>query len=122
MTSRKASRSSLWLADNPGKRWTEVLFLVYSPFWILWALCILVPLQLYEVRHISCKAVKQGSHPQRNVLPAVLRGLGVHAHRHLSRSTMRHSALDLPDRSEHEAVAVLCTHAGTPASQRLFVG
>ncbi len=40
---------SPWLASNPGKRWTEVFFLAYSPFWILWALCILVPLQLYEV-------------------------------------------------------------------------
>lgn len=43
--------SSLWLASNPSKRWAEVFFLAYSPFWILWALCILVPFQLYEVRH-----------------------------------------------------------------------
>ena len=38
-----------WLATNPSKRWAEVFFLAYSPFWILWALCILVPFQLYEV-------------------------------------------------------------------------
>lgn len=38
-----------WLAPNPSKRWAEVFFLAYSPFWILWALCILVPFQLYEV-------------------------------------------------------------------------
>ncbi len=76
MAPRKASVGSLWLAasehymhqhvdladtcacsasgsplqDNPAKRWTEVLFLVYSPFWILWALGILVPMQLYEVQ------------------------------------------------------------------------
>jgi hypothetical protein len=44
-----SSSSSLWLAANPSKRWAEVFFLAYSPFWILWALCILVPFQLYEV-------------------------------------------------------------------------
>lgn len=43
-----SSSSSLWLAANPSKRWAEVFFLAYSPFWILWALCILVPFQLYE--------------------------------------------------------------------------
>ena len=37
-------------ASNPGKRWTEGFFLLYSPFWILWALGILVPFKLYEVR------------------------------------------------------------------------
>ena len=36
-------------ASNPGKRWTEGFFLLYSPFWILWALGILVPFKLYEV-------------------------------------------------------------------------
>jgi len=49
MPPRKATSSaSLWLSSNPSKRWTEVFFLVYSPFWILWALCVLVPLELYE--------------------------------------------------------------------------
>ncbi|KAL6759528.1 cyclopropyl isomerase-like protein [Haematococcus lacustris] len=43
-----ASKPSKWLAINPGKRWTEVFFLLYSPFWIVWALCIIVPFQLYE--------------------------------------------------------------------------
>lgn len=38
----------LWLADDPGKRWTEVFFLAYSPFWMAWALCILVPFKLYD--------------------------------------------------------------------------
>ncbi|KXZ42322.1 hypothetical protein GPECTOR_162g137 [Gonium pectorale] len=37
-----------WLAKDPSKRWTEVFFLAYSPFWILWALVLLVPFQLYE--------------------------------------------------------------------------
>uniref|UniRef100_A0A7S3R8E8 Cycloeucalenol cycloisomerase n=1 Tax=Dunaliella tertiolecta TaxID=3047 RepID=A0A7S3R8E8_DUNTE len=37
-----------WLASNPSKRWAELFFLAYSPFWILWALCILVPFQLFE--------------------------------------------------------------------------
>jgi hypothetical protein len=45
----KAAPASLWLAANPSKRWAEVFFLAYSPFWITWALCVLVPFQLYEV-------------------------------------------------------------------------
>lgn len=49
MQQASSSASSLWLAANPSKRWAEVFFLAYSPFWILWALCILVPFQLYEV-------------------------------------------------------------------------
>jgi hypothetical protein len=43
------SSQSLWHASNPSKRWTELFYLAYSPFWILWALCVLVPFQLYEV-------------------------------------------------------------------------
>ena len=39
----------LWLARDPGKRWTELFFLAYSPFWITWALGIVVPFQIYEV-------------------------------------------------------------------------
>lgn len=46
-------RGSLWLASNTSKRWAELFFLAYSPFWILWALCILVPFQLYEVRQCT---------------------------------------------------------------------
>lgn len=38
----------LWLADDAGKRWTEVFFLAYSPFWMAWALCILVPFKMYD--------------------------------------------------------------------------
>jgi len=47
---KKTSRFSMsqWLASNPSKRWTEVFFLAYSPFWITWALLVLVPFQLYE--------------------------------------------------------------------------
>lgn len=41
---------SPWLAPSPGKRWTELFFLLYSPTWILWCLCILVPFKIYEVR------------------------------------------------------------------------
>jgi len=39
---------SKWLAANPSKRWAEVFFLAYSPFWIAWALCVIVPLGLYD--------------------------------------------------------------------------
>lgn len=42
---------SLWLAETPSKRWAELFFLWYSPVWIIWALGIVVPFQLYEVRH-----------------------------------------------------------------------
>ena len=41
-------RLSPWLAPNPGKRWTELFFLAYSPTWIIWCLCILVPFKIYE--------------------------------------------------------------------------
>ena len=40
--------ASPWLARGAGKRWTELFFLAYSPVWILWCLCILVPFKLYE--------------------------------------------------------------------------
>jgi hypothetical protein len=42
-----------WLSANPSKRWAELLYLAYSPFWIAWALCVLVPFQLYEVREVA---------------------------------------------------------------------
>ncbi len=45
-----------WSATSPGKRWTEVFFLLYSPFWIIWALCILVPFKLYDVNARAHKA------------------------------------------------------------------
>lgn len=38
----------MWAAADPSKRWCEVFYLTYSPFWILWALCLLVPLRLYD--------------------------------------------------------------------------
>ncbi|EFN54514.1 hypothetical protein CHLNCDRAFT_11379, partial [Chlorella variabilis] len=41
-------RLSPWLAPSPGKRWTELFFLAYSPSWIIWCLCILVPFKIYE--------------------------------------------------------------------------
>jgi cycloeucalenol cycloisomerase len=44
-----STQKSLWLAADPSKRWAEVFYLAYSPFWIIWALCVLVPFQLYEV-------------------------------------------------------------------------
>ena len=48
---RKAAATlPAWAAADPSKRWAEAFFLAYSPFWIVWALCVVVPLQLYEVR------------------------------------------------------------------------
>ncbi|TYG60354.1 hypothetical protein ES288_D07G062100v1 [Gossypium darwinii] len=42
------SSSSLWLAANPSKRWGELFFLCYTPFWLTLCLGIVVPFKLYE--------------------------------------------------------------------------
>nr|WEU38172.1 cyclopropylsterol isomerase [Paris polyphylla] len=39
---------SLWLASNPSKRWGEIFFLLYTPFWLTLCLGIIVPYKLYE--------------------------------------------------------------------------
>lgn len=54
------STQNLWLPAAPGKRWTEVFFLAYSPFWIVWALGILVPFKIYEVRMSKNLARRRG--------------------------------------------------------------
>ncbi|XP_062115990.1 cycloeucalenol cycloisomerase [Humulus lupulus] len=47
--SESASPSpSLWLAPNPSKRWGELFFLLYTPFWLTLCLGIVVPYKLYE--------------------------------------------------------------------------
>ncbi|XP_059657384.1 cycloeucalenol cycloisomerase-like isoform X2 [Cornus florida] len=40
--------SSLWFAPNPSKRWGELFFLIYTPFWLTLCLGIVVPYKLYE--------------------------------------------------------------------------
>ncbi|XP_015577481.1 cycloeucalenol cycloisomerase [Ricinus communis] len=40
--------SSLWLAPNESKRWGELFFLCYTPFWLTLCLGIVVPYKLYE--------------------------------------------------------------------------
>ncbi|KAG2675593.1 hypothetical protein I3760_12G011800 [Carya illinoinensis] len=40
--------SSLWLAPDPSKRWGELFFLCYTPFWLTLCLGIVVPYKLYE--------------------------------------------------------------------------
>ncbi|KAG2312501.1 hypothetical protein Bca52824_024058 [Brassica carinata] len=42
------SSGSLWLAQNPSKRWGELFFLLYTPFWLTLSLGIVVPYKLYE--------------------------------------------------------------------------
>ncbi|CAL9040510.1 unnamed protein product [Musa banksii] len=42
------SSESLWFASNPSKRWGEVFFLLYTPFWLTICLGIIVPYRLYE--------------------------------------------------------------------------
>ncbi|KAI3840533.1 hypothetical protein MKX03_007227 [Papaver bracteatum] len=39
---------SLWFASNPSKRWGELFFLLYTPFWLTLCLGIVVPYKLYE--------------------------------------------------------------------------
>ncbi|KOM29427.1 hypothetical protein LR48_Vigan682s000100 [Vigna angularis] len=39
---------SLWLAPNPSKRWGELFFLLYTPFWLTLCLGIVIPFNLYE--------------------------------------------------------------------------
>ncbi|CAD5334512.1 unnamed protein product [Arabidopsis thaliana] len=43
-----SSSPSLWLAPNPSKRWGELFFLFYTPFWLTLCLGIVVPYKLYE--------------------------------------------------------------------------
>ncbi|XP_027082724.1 cycloeucalenol cycloisomerase isoform X1 [Coffea arabica] len=38
----------MWLAQNPSKRWGEIFFLLYTPFWLTLCLGIVVPYKLYE--------------------------------------------------------------------------
>ena len=49
--SSDSSRSSpsLWLAPDPSKRWGEIFFLCYTPFWLTLCLGIVIPYKLYEV-------------------------------------------------------------------------
>ncbi|KAG2331712.1 hypothetical protein Bca4012_018730 [Brassica carinata] len=44
----ESSTGSLWLAANPSKRWGELFFLFYTPFWLTLSLGIVVPYKLYE--------------------------------------------------------------------------
>lgn len=48
-TGKKDAHASLWFAPAPSKRWCEKFFLLNSVVWIVWALCIVVPFELYEV-------------------------------------------------------------------------
>uniref|UniRef100_A0A7I4APN8 Cycloeucalenol cycloisomerase n=1 Tax=Physcomitrium patens TaxID=3218 RepID=A0A7I4APN8_PHYPA len=45
---QKVEYTNPWLASSASKRWGEVFFLLYSPFWILILLGVVVPLKLYE--------------------------------------------------------------------------
>eukprot|EP01024_Parvocaulis_polyphysoides_P064674 TRINITY_DN7528_c0_g2_i2.p1 TRINITY_DN7528_c0_g2~~TRINITY_DN7528_c0_g2_i2.p1 ORF type:complete len:288 (+),score=29.47 TRINITY_DN7528_c0_g2_i2:207-1070(+) len=38
-----------WFANNPSKQWCEKFFLAYSPIWMIYCLCIIVPFQIYEL-------------------------------------------------------------------------
>ncbi|GER41100.1 cyclopropyl isomerase [Striga asiatica] len=42
------SSSNLWFAQDPSKRWGEIFFLLYTPFWLTLCLGIVVPWKLYE--------------------------------------------------------------------------
>ncbi|KAL5707300.1 cycloeucalenol cycloisomerase [Ranunculus cassubicifolius] len=40
--------SAPWFSTNPSKRWGEIFFLLYTPFWLTLCLGIIVPFKLYE--------------------------------------------------------------------------
>uniref|UniRef100_A0A061R6G1 Cycloeucalenol cycloisomerase n=1 Tax=Tetraselmis sp. GSL018 TaxID=582737 RepID=A0A061R6G1_9CHLO len=44
----KKTDNPRWFSSNPSKGWCEKFFLLYSLFWISWALGIVVPFGLYE--------------------------------------------------------------------------
>ncbi|GBG89113.1 hypothetical protein CBR_g48823 [Chara braunii] len=44
----KGKVDSLWLAPTPSKRWAEAFFLIYCSSFLVLALGIIVPLQLFE--------------------------------------------------------------------------
>ncbi|PKA57767.1 Cycloeucalenol cycloisomerase [Apostasia shenzhenica] len=46
---RSFDSGSLWLAPNPSKRWGELFFLIYTPFWLTLCLGVIVPYRLYEL-------------------------------------------------------------------------
>ncbi|CAN1267903.1 Cycloeucalenol cycloisomerase [Linum perenne] len=46
--------TSLWLPSNDSKRWAELFFLLYTPFWLTFCLGIIVPFKLYEFSHLPC--------------------------------------------------------------------
>lgn len=48
VASSSSTCSSLWFATNPSKRWGELFFLLYTPFWLTLCLGIVVPYKLYE--------------------------------------------------------------------------
>ncbi|KAF7838187.1 cycloeucalenol cycloisomerase [Senna tora] len=43
-----SASSCLWLSPNASKRWGELFFLFYTPFWLTLCLGIVVPFKLYE--------------------------------------------------------------------------
>ncbi|KAK9094558.1 hypothetical protein Scep_026027 [Stephania cephalantha] len=43
-----SNNNSLWFSTNPSKRWGELFFLFYTPFWLTLCLGIIVPCKLYE--------------------------------------------------------------------------
>ncbi|KAL9247516.1 hypothetical protein vseg_020942 [Gypsophila vaccaria] len=45
---KSGSKTSMWFAQNPSKRWAEMFFLLYTPFWLTLCLGIVVPFKLYE--------------------------------------------------------------------------
>ncbi|GAB4860460.1 Bifunctional protein GlmU [Ancistrocladus abbreviatus] len=46
--SNTTSTTNLWLSQNPSKRWAELFFLLYTPFWLTLCLGVVVPFKLYE--------------------------------------------------------------------------
>ncbi|KAE9604276.1 putative cycloeucalenol cycloisomerase [Lupinus albus] len=43
-----SASNNLWLSSNLSKRWGEIFFLLYTPFWLTLCLGIVIPFNLYE--------------------------------------------------------------------------
>lgn len=62
----------MWFSQNPSKRWGELFFLLYTPFWLTLCLGIVVPYKLYEV--ISYNQYSKKISALRTFLVKILQG------------------------------------------------
>ncbi|KAF3498183.1 hypothetical protein DY000_02057058 [Brassica cretica] len=103
---------SLWLAQNPSKRWGELFFLFYTPFWLTLSLGVIVPYKLYEtfteLEYLLAALVSAvpaflipmlviGKVPHSTFFMAHVCFLFYHVASNITLRRLRHSISDLPD-------------------------